>query len=54
MTFSTKLAIVLLCAAICAASLSLLPRANSATHLRHDHATPIRFQEQQRSDWLLV
>ncbi|GEM_PF-5361774 len=53
MNFRAKIAIVFLCAAICALSVSLIPR-REQTQPRRDQTTPVKLHEPQRVEWLLV
>jgi hypothetical protein len=53
MTFSAKFAIVFLCAAICALSLNLIPRAENARESRHS-TRPVLLRKSERALWLLV
>ena len=53
MNISTKFAIVFLCAAICALSVTLIPRHESA-HQPPNETTPVKLRDAQRAHWLLV
>lgn len=53
MNIWAKLAIVFLCAAICALSVTLIPRAGQAPP-SHEQSTPVKLRDAKRGDWLLV
>jgi hypothetical protein len=53
MNIWAKCAILFLCAAICALSVTLIPRAEQM-QTPNQQTTPVKLREAKRSDWLLV
>jgi hypothetical protein len=54
MTFSAKFAIVFLCAAVCALSVSLIPRERNGPNDQPRPGLPVILREKQTATWLLV